>query len=76
MKAKIQKKCLHRFRKPLLYPFELRERANRENTPAALNGKRNTSANEPCIRVRNHALGSRKCSSGAAISLFRRRRFA
>jgi hypothetical protein len=23
--AKIQKKCLHRFRKPLLYPFELRE---------------------------------------------------
>ena len=39
MKAKIQKKCLHRFRKPLLYPFELRERANRENTPAAVNGK-------------------------------------
>jgi hypothetical protein len=40
MKAKIQKKCLHRFRKPLLYPFELRERAVAgENTPAAANGK-------------------------------------
>ena len=39
MIVKFQKKCLHRFRKPLLYPFELRERANRENTPAAANGK-------------------------------------
>jgi hypothetical protein len=29
-----------RFRKPLLYPFELRERASRKNTPAAANGKR------------------------------------
>jgi hypothetical protein len=28
-----------RFRKPLLYPFELRERASRKNTPAAANGK-------------------------------------
>jgi hypothetical protein len=29
-----------RFRKPLLYPFELRERAIAgENTPAAANGK-------------------------------------
>jgi hypothetical protein len=28
-----------RFRKPLLYPFELRERASRKNTPTAANGK-------------------------------------
>jgi hypothetical protein len=37
--VKFLQKCLHWFRKPLLYPFELRERASRKNTPANANGK-------------------------------------